>query len=125
MHSTCSAHARETETETEKKDPSNVTITSQETSTKSVRAPKRAAFSLPPWVPEVSWNNFEEMRRKLRKPLTDAARAVNLRKLCAPGGHVIVSTPFLVRVHELPLFALHDYWRFTPRGLRLLLERAM
>ena len=81
MHSTCSAHARETETETEKKDPSNVTITSQETSTKSVRAPKRAAFSLPPWVPEVSWNNFEEMRRKLRKPLTDAARAVNLRKL--------------------------------------------
>ncbi|HVP29664.1 MAG TPA: methyltransferase domain-containing protein [Myxococcota bacterium] len=52
------------------------------------------------------------------------AAAANLRGLCAPGGHVIVSTPFLVRVHELPLYGLHDYWRFTPRGLRSLLERA-
>jgi SAM-dependent methyltransferase len=50
--------------------------------------------------------------------------AENLRGLCAPGGHVVVSTPFLIRVHELPLYGMHDYWRFTPRGLRLLLERA-
>jgi SAM-dependent methyltransferase len=52
------------------------------------------------------------------------AAAANLRQLCAAGGHVIVSTPFLVRVHELPLFLMGDYWRFTPRGLRTLLERA-
>ena len=52
------------------------------------------------------------------------AAAVNLRELCNPGGHTIVSTPFLVRVHELPLFGMGDYWRFTPRGLRALLERA-
>ena len=50
--------------------------------------------------------------------------AKNLLELCAPGGHVIVSTPFLVRVHELPFFGMRDYWRFTPRGLRLLLESA-
>ena len=50
--------------------------------------------------------------------------AANLRGLCAPGGHVIVSTPFLVKVHELPLFGMGDYWRFTPRGLRTLLEGA-
>lgn len=50
--------------------------------------------------------------------------AENLRGLCSPGGHVIVSTPFLIRVHELPAFAMGDYWRFTPRGLRTLLERA-
>lgn len=50
------------------------------------------------------------------------AAAANLRELCAPGGHVIVSTPFLVRVHELALFLMGDYWRFTPRGLRTLLE---
>jgi Methyltransferase domain len=50
------------------------------------------------------------------------AAASNLRAMCAPNGHVIVSTPFLVRVHELPLFAMGDYWRFTPRGLRTLLE---
>jgi SAM-dependent methyltransferase len=48
----------------------------------------------------------------------------NLRGLCAPGGHVIVSTPFLIRVHEMPIYAMHDYWRFTPRGLRTLLEGA-
>jgi SAM-dependent methyltransferase len=53
-----------------------------------------------------------------------AAAASNLRGLCAPGGHVVVSTPFLIRVHELPEYGMYDYWRFTPRGLRLLLERA-
>lgn len=50
--------------------------------------------------------------------------AANLRGLCVPGGSVVVSTPFLIRVHELPLYGMHDYWRFTPRGLRRLLERA-
>ena len=48
--------------------------------------------------------------------------AANLRELTVPGGHVIVSTPFLIKVHELLLFGMHDYWRFTPRGLRTLLE---
>lgn len=50
------------------------------------------------------------------------AAAANLGELCAPGGEVIVSTPFMVRIHELPYFGLRDYWRFTPRGLRALLE---
>jgi SAM-dependent methyltransferase len=50
--------------------------------------------------------------------------AVNLRRLCADDGHVIVSTPFLIKVHELPIYAMRDYWRFTPRGLRTLLENA-
>jgi SAM-dependent methyltransferase len=52
------------------------------------------------------------------------AAAENLRGLCSPGGTVIVSTPFLVRIHELPTYGLRDYWRFTPRGLATLLERA-
>jgi SAM-dependent methyltransferase len=52
------------------------------------------------------------------------AAAANLRGLAVPGGQVIVSTPFLLKVHELPDFGMYDYWRFTPRGLRLLLERA-
>jgi hypothetical protein len=52
------------------------------------------------------------------------AAAHNLRALCVPGGHVIVSTPFLVKIHELAILALEDYWRFTPRGLRTVLERA-
>lgn len=52
------------------------------------------------------------------------AAAANLRRLCAPGGLVIVTTPFLLRVHELPQYGMFDYWRFTPRGLRTLLEGA-
>jgi SAM-dependent methyltransferase len=56
--------------------------------------------------------------------INPCAAARNLRGLTAAGGRVIVSTPFLIRVHELPLFGMNDYWRFTPRGLRLLLERA-
>ena len=50
------------------------------------------------------------------------AAASNLRALTRSGGHVIVSTPFLIKVHELPLYGMPDYWRFTPRGLRRLLE---
>jgi uncharacterized protein YdaU (DUF1376 family) len=38
-------------------------------------------FELPDWVPRDAWLGWEEMRRKIRKPLTDAARTVNLRKL--------------------------------------------
>ncbi len=52
------------------------------------------------------------------------AAARNLRELCLPGGRVIVSTPFLVKVHELPAYGMLDYWRFTPRGLTTLLEGA-
>jgi SAM-dependent methyltransferase len=50
------------------------------------------------------------------------AAARNLTELCAPGGHVVVTSPFLIKVHED--WGLHDYWRFTPRGLRALLEGA-
>lgn len=48
----------------------------------------------------------------------------HLFELCRPGGEAIVSTPFLIKQHELPLYGMLDYWRFTPRGLRTLLERA-
>jgi SAM-dependent methyltransferase len=51
------------------------------------------------------------------------AAAANLRGLCTPGGRVIVSTPFLIKLHEVRMFMMKDYWRFTPRGLRTLLER--
>lgn len=50
----------------------------------------------------------------------DPVRAVeNLYALCRPGGTLLVSTPFLVRIHGSP----DDFWRFTPNGMRLLLQR--
>lgn len=48
----------------------------------------------------------------------------HLFDLCRPGGRVVITSPFMIKVHELPMFAMLDYWRFTPRGLRVLLERA-
>jgi uncharacterized protein YdaU (DUF1376 family) len=52
--------------------------TSEDLPTKAT-APR--SFQLPDWVPRDAWLGWEEMRRKIRKPLTDAARQVNLRKL--------------------------------------------
>jgi SAM-dependent methyltransferase len=53
--------------------------------------------------------------------LPDPWRAARtLHDLCSPGGMIVVSVPFLVRVHPMP----DDYWRFTPSGLRVLLESA-
>ncbi|HWF55333.1 MAG TPA: class I SAM-dependent methyltransferase, partial [Solirubrobacteraceae bacterium] len=40
-------------------------------------------------------------------------------RVLRPGGQVILTTPFAARWHYIP----HDHWRFTPSGLRLLLER--
>jgi hypothetical protein len=40
--------------------------------------------------------------------------------LLRPGGHAVISVPFMVRIHNEP----GDYWRFTSAGLRILLERA-
>lgn len=37
--------------------------------------------------------------------------------------YVVVTSPFLVRVHELPEYGMFDYWRFTPRGLQLMVEK--
>ena len=37
-----------------------------------------------------------------------------------PGGELILTVPFAARWHFIP----HDYWRFTPSGLRRLLSAA-
>lgn len=57
----------------------------------------------------------EQVLEHVEDPIT-AVR--NLKALCAPGGMLLVSTPFLVRVHPNP----RDFWRFTPDGLKKLLE---
>jgi SAM-dependent methyltransferase len=57
----------------------------------------------------------EQVLEHVVDPLT-AVRT--LKRLCRPGGYVYVATPFLVRLHGHPA----DYWRFTPRGLCVLLR---
>jgi SAM-dependent methyltransferase len=43
-----------------------------------------------------------------------------LHRVLAKGGHLWLSVPFVGELHEEP----HDYWRYTPYALRMLLERA-
>lgn len=38
-------------------------------------------FQIPDWIPEQDWRDFEEMRCKKRKPMTDRARSLNINKL--------------------------------------------
>lgn len=62
--------------------PTPTTITTPTTrKDRPTRAIATARFELPDWIPRDAWLGWEEMRRKIRKPLTDAARMVNLRKL--------------------------------------------
>jgi DNA-binding transcriptional ArsR family regulator len=52
---------------------------------------KASAFALPDWVPTENWKHFEEMRRKLKKAMTDRAKQmiVNaLDKLRAEGENI-------------------------------------
>ena len=46
------------------------------------KKPKAAgAVELPDWIPQKQWMAYEEMRRKVRKPMTDHARELAVKKL--------------------------------------------
>ncbi|HLW51266.1 MAG TPA: hypothetical protein VKW06_00355 [Candidatus Angelobacter sp.] len=46
------------------------------------KTPKaQAPFVLPDWIPQESWDGFEEMRKKIRKPMTDRARGMVITEL--------------------------------------------
>jgi hypothetical protein len=40
-----------------------------------------SAFALPDWIEKAAWEGYEEMRRKVRKPMTDRARQMAVREL--------------------------------------------
>jgi SAM-dependent methyltransferase len=77
------------------------------------------AFDLCDPPPEVPGPFDLVICEQVLEHVVNPLRAVRtLREMCKHGGHVYVSTPFLVRIHDHP----GDYWRFTPDGMRLLLE---
>ena len=43
--------------------------------------PKAQRFAPPPWIPLESWKGFEAMRTKIRKPMTDRAKAMIVLEL--------------------------------------------
>lgn len=69
----------------------------------------------PDVLPQFDLVLCEQVLEHVEDPIT-AVRT--LRSLCRDGGHVLVSTPFLLRIHPHP----GDYWRFTPDGMRVLLS---
>lgn len=44
-------------------------------------AASAAPFVVPDWIPKEHWDAYEEMRNKIRKPMTDAARRMAVMKL--------------------------------------------
>lgn len=56
----------------------NVAPTDTDTDTDK---PKARRFAPPPWIPPESWKGFEAMRVKIRKPMTDRARAMIVAEL--------------------------------------------
>ena len=49
-----------------------------------------------------------------------AAFLARIHRCLRPGGRLVLTVPFAARWHFIP----HDYWRFTPSGLHLLLSGA-
>ena len=63
------------------------------------------------------WVLCTETLEHIRRPL---AVLTELRRVLKPGGSLALSVPFLQALHQEP----HDYFRYTPHGLRALLTDA-
>jgi len=68
--------------------PPVTTITPTKTTSSTEKRASKSRFHLPADIPADEWRDFEEMRRTIRKPMTDSVRAkaiARLRKLEADG----------------------------------------
>lgn len=63
------------------------------------------------------WILGSEVLEHVEQPAVFLAEAFRCMK---PGGRLLLTVPFSARWHYIP----HDYWRYTPSGLRVLLEGA-
>lgn len=72
-----------------------------------------------PQVPSTRYDTV--VCHQVLEHLTEPGAALaEMRRVLKGDGRLIVSAPHLSRLHELP----HDYFRYTPQGMRALLEGA-
>lgn len=45
------------------------------------KTPEVPKFVLPDWIPRDAWDGWEEMRNRIKKPMTDRARAMAVKEL--------------------------------------------
>jgi len=57
------------------------TETTAESTTKALSTKAVSKFRLPDWIDSERWNDYEDMRKKLKKPMTDKARSLAVGKL--------------------------------------------
>lgn len=63
------------------KEPSIQEVKKEELLQEREAAAKTAAFELPEWVPKEAWNDYQEMRRTIKKRMTPRAKEMAVTKL--------------------------------------------
>lgn len=53
----------------------------RESKSKARAAPRRSEFDVPRWIQPEAWRGFEEMRNRIKKPMTDRARNLIVKQL--------------------------------------------
>ena len=73
-------------------------------------------------MPQVPTGRYDAViNHQVLEHVPDPPAAVaEMFRVLKPGGKLVISVPHLSRQHELP----HDYFRYTPQGLKRLLEDA-
>lgn len=61
--------------------PNQPNLTNLPNQPKEEAGEKIGAFVLPEWIDKTIWDAFEEMRKKIKKPMTDHARELIVKKL--------------------------------------------
>jgi len=67
--------------QTPKQKPTPSSSSSVSSSVLKANTPQAAAYAIPDWIPAQVWAAFELMRKQIRKPLTDEARRLTIKKL--------------------------------------------
>jgi SAM-dependent methyltransferase len=84
------------------------------------QAPDTLYFSGPTWPVESATVDFILCTEALEHVLEPRAFLAEAHRCLRPGGTLLLTVPFAARWHFVP----KDYWRFTPSGLKHLLDGA-